>query len=47
MTLALQIAIGIWFGGLFLIGSVAGYCATAEWLKKSDAARPLRLWWNA
>lgn len=31
MTLAIQIAVGIWLGGLFLIGTIASYFAVHKW----------------
>jgi hypothetical protein len=40
MTLALQIALGIWFGGMLLALSVAAYCA---WLKVANEIRLNRL----
>ncbi len=47
MILALQIGVGIWLGAMFIVGTVAAYCAADNWLKKSEAARPIRIWWRA
>ncbi len=47
MLVTLQIAVGIWLGAMFIAGTVMTYVAVPNWLKKSEAARPLRLWWNA
>jgi hypothetical protein len=35
MTLAIEIGVGVWLGGLFLIGSVAGYIQLHERIQKA------------
>lgn len=36
MILSLQIAVGLWLGGLFLIGTVWGTIAIAEKISKNN-----------
>lgn len=42
--LPLQIAIGIWLGGLFLIGTVAAFCAASDKISKNR--RYGAPWWS-
>ncbi len=43
--LTLQIAVGIWLGGLFLIGTITAACMTHDRIKK--VTRYGAPWWRA
>lgn len=44
MVLAFQIAVGIWLGGLFLIGTIAAFIAIAERISRNR--RYGAPWWR-
>lgn len=39
MILILQIAIGIWLGGLFLLGTISAYFALSEKIERNKRQR--------
>lgn len=44
MLLTMQIALGIWLGGLFLIGSAVSYFTVADKIERNR--RYGRAWWR-